>query len=261
MQALSKKKKVIPINKFVVSGRSVELIHGDAISLIPRLTGPFGAVITDPPYSSGASSLSGKQHDTAHKYTATKGACPLPNFEGDSLDQRSWTRWMATWLRDVRGICADGAVLCVFCDWRQIASLTDALQWAGWLWRGVAVWDKINSRPQRGRFRQQSEFIVWGSNGALPADRGVGVLPGVLSYTQQQSGTRLHQTQKPLELMRQIVRICAPGGMIFDPFAGSGSTLIAAAMEGYDAVGCEISTAYFERAMHRLKIAERGEMA
>ncbi|MEG2859963.1 MAG: DNA methyltransferase [Clostridia bacterium] len=48
---------------------------------------------------------------------------------------------------------------------------------------------------------------------------------------------------------------------MFDPFAGSGSTLIAAAMEGYDAVGCEISTAYFERAMHRLKIAERGEMA
>ena len=42
------------------------------------------------------------------------------------------------------------------------------LQWAGWIWRGTAVWDKGNSRPQKGRFRQQAEYIVWGSNGDMP---------------------------------------------------------------------------------------------
>ena len=40
-------------------------------------------------------------------------------------------------------------------DWRQLPAASDALQWAGWIWRGTAVWDKGNSRPQKGRFRQQ----------------------------------------------------------------------------------------------------------
>lgn len=41
--------------------------------------------------------------------------------------------------------------------------------------------------------------------------------------------------------MRQISKICLPGGRILDPFAGSGSTLAAAELEGYDSVGVELS--------------------
>lgn len=236
---------------YTVSGRAIRLIHGDALDALKTLTGPIGAVITDPPYSSGAGSLAGKQQSTAHKYTTTKAACPLPDFEGDSLDQRSWTRWATSWLRDARALCAPGAPLCVFCDWRQLPSLTDAIQWAGWHWRGVVVWDKVNSRPQRGRFRQQAEFLAWASNGPMPVDRNAPVLPGVLTYTQPQNAERLHQTQKPLDLMRQIVRITEPGGVIFDPFAGAGTTLLAAALEGYDSVGVEVSAEYYKRAEAR----------
>ncbi len=241
---------------FLVEGRNVELIHGDSLSVIPSLKGPFGAVITDPPYSSGAATLAGKQQGTAHKYTNTKDICPLTDFEGDSLDQRSWARFMAEWLREARAKCVAGAPLCVFSDWRQLPALTDAIQWAGWCWRGIAVWNKPNCRPQRGRFRQQAEFVAWASNGPMPIDRNVGVLPGVLTCTQQQSNARLHQTQKPLDLMRQIVRITEPGGVILDPFAGSGSTLMAAAMEGYDSVGIELSAQYFNTAAKRIKAAE-----
>ena len=61
----------------------------------------------------------------------------------------------------------------MFIDWRQLPAATDALQWAGWIWQGTAVWDKGNSRPQKGRFRQQAEYIVWGSNGDMPISRDV----------------------------------------------------------------------------------------
>lgn len=239
--------------QYQINHQTVDLLQGDALQLLPRLGRTVSAVITDPPYSSGAGSLAGKQQATSQKYTATKGRCPLPDFEGDSLDQRSWARWAAEWLRDARAIAEPGAPLCVFIDWRQLPALTDAIQWAGWSWRGVAVWDKVNSRPQRGRFRQQAEFVAWASNGPMPIDRGVGVLPGVLSYTQPQQAARVHQTQKPLDLMRQIVRITAPGGTILDPFAGSGTTLLAAALEGYSAVGIEVSDAYYNAASARLK--------
>lgn len=98
----------------------------------------------------------------------------------------------------------------------------------------------MNSRPQMGRFRQQCEYIVWGSNGPLAVDRGVGVLPGLFQYPNVLPGERWHQTQKPLALMRQVVRLCEPGGAVLDPFAGSGSTMEAALLEGHEAAGIEL---------------------
>jgi site-specific DNA-methyltransferase (adenine-specific) len=55
---------------------------------------------------------------------------------------------------------------------------------------------------------------------------------------------KLHQTQKPLELMRDIVKICEPGETILDPFCGSGTTLVAAKQEGYSAIGIEVTKEY-----------------
>ena len=124
----------------------------------------------------------------------------------------------------------------------QLPAMTLALQWAGWTWRGVAVWDKVASRPQKGRFRQQSEYIVWGSNGKMPLERNVGCLPGVFRYPNPQN--RIHVTEKPLQLMRDVVQICEPGGRILDPFAGAGTTVLAAVQEGYElsALKCQMPT-------------------
>lgn len=146
-----------------------------------------------------------------------------------------------------------GAPVCMFIDWRQLPAATDALQWAGWIWRGTAVWDKGNSRPQKGRFRQQAEYIVWGSNGDMPISRPVPCLPGVFKYGNPQN--RIHLTEKPLQLMRDIVKITEPGGHILDPFAGSGTTVLAAVLEGYDATGIEFSEVYAGKARERIKQA------
>ena len=172
-------------------------------------------------------------------------------FDGDAKDQRSWTRWAAEWLYEARKVCKSGAPVCMFIDWRQLPAATDALQWAGWIWRGTAVWDKGNSRPQKGRFRQQAEYIVWGSNGDMPISRPVPCLPGVFKYGNPQS--RIHLTEKPLQLMRDIVKITEPGGHILDPFAGSGTTVLAAVQEGYTATGIEVTDTYAELARERIR--------
>ena len=132
-------------------------------------------------------------------------------------------------------------------------SITDALQWAGWIWRGCVVWDKMTSRPQKGRFRQQSEYVVWGSNGPMPVNRPVGCLPGVFRYANPQN--RTHVTEKPLQLMRDLVKICVPGGRIFDPFCGAGTTVLAAKLEGYEAVGVEVTDAYYKLGSDRVRFA------
>ncbi len=85
----------------------------------------------------------------------------------------------------------------------------------------------------------------------MPVTRDAPVIKGVLSKITPQK--RQHQTQKPLELMQEIVRICEPGGKILDPFAGSGTTVLAAMLEGYDAVGIELSNYYATLARERIE--------
>ncbi len=51
-----------------------------------------------------------------------------------------------------------------------------------------------------------------------------------------------------------------PGGRILDPFAGAGTTVLAAVQEGYEAVGIEMSDAYFQRSTERLKTALESEV-
>lgn len=62
-----------------------------------------------------------------------------------------------------------------------------------------------------------------------------------------------HPTVKPTDLMRWLVRLVTPpGGVVLDPFAGSGSTLKAAELEGFSAIGIELEPAYLEIARRRI---------
>ena len=66
-----------------------------------------------------------------------------------------------------------------------------------------------------------------------------------------------HPCVKPLALMRWMVRlVCAEGGIVLDPFAGSGTTGIACALEGFGFIGCELSPEYWTIATERIAHAK-----
>ena len=66
-----------------------------------------------------------------------------------------------------------------------------------------------------------------------------------------------HPTVKPVDLMRWLVRlITPPGGVVLDPFMGSGSTGKACALEGFDFIGCELDAAHVDVA--EVRIAHAG---
>ncbi len=149
-------------------------------------------------------------------------------------------------------VLKDGAPVLLFTDWRQLPLTTDALQCAGFTWRGIAVWDKTEGmRSQLGRFRNQAEYVVWGSKGNMPVERRAPVLPGVVRESVRKADKH-HLTGKPTDLMWQLVQICEEGGRILDPFAGSGTTLVAAEREGYGWTGIEMTGHYFDVARSRL---------
>lgn len=68
---------------------------------------------------------------------------------------------------------------------------------------------------------------------------------GVLAFPPVQAMGRFHPNEKPVDLLAELVSKCPPG-VIGDPFAGSGSTLLAARREGRKAVGCEVDERYCE---------------
>jgi site-specific DNA-methyltransferase (adenine-specific) len=66
--------------------------------------------------------------------------------------------------------------------------------------------------------------------------------------------TNAHPTVKPIALMRYLVRlITPPGGTVLDPFAGSGSTICAAVLEGFTGIGIEREPDYVEIAKRRVE--------
>jgi len=72
----------------------------------------------------------------------------------------------------------------------------------------------------------------------MPSSRAVPALPGVVREPVRKKD-KFHVTGKPTALMQAIVKICEPGGVILDPFAGSGTTLVAAELGGYQWLGSE----------------------
>lgn len=234
------------------------LFQGDAMAVIPHV-GRVDAVITDPPYSSGGmvrGDRAGASARTKYARSDSTLADALTGFSGDNRDQRSFLVWSALWL----GLCleasADGAPIVCFTDWRQLPTTTDAIQAGGWVWRGVVPWSKPSSRPQMGRFSASSEYAVWGTNGPSRDLPEVGCLPGHYVYSSPSGKEREHLTQKPVELMRAVVRICPPGGFVLDPFAGSGSTGVGALLEGRRFIGIERESAHLATATRRLSDAE-----
>lgn len=237
-------------------GENWEMHRSDALRWLTEYEGPpFDALITDPPYSSGGQFRGDRMGSTDSKYTQTESQGVRPDFDGDTRDQRSFLTWMAVWLMAARRCLVVGAPVVLFSDWRQLPTMTDALQAGGMVWRGIAVWDKTPAcRPAMDSFAAQAEYIVWGSNGPMPRDARAGCLPGVFTHRVAQNDKH-HQTGKPTPLMRDIVRICPKGGAALDPFAGSGTTGVAALLEGRRFVGLEITDAYHEIAQRRLREA------
>src|SRR5699024_10475785 len=71
-------------------------------------------------------------------------------------------------------------------------------------------------------------------------------------------GINVHPTVKNTDLMAWLVRLVTPeGGTVLDPFAGSGSTLVAAKREGYGFIGVELTEEYISIIENRVGIEAR----
>lgn len=248
------------LGKPFFESKGIAIYHGDTLELSSQLpANTFDALITDPPYCSGAPG-SAVMADPSQKYCQSGKTLGRPSFGGDFRDQRSFKYWSSLWIAQAFNACKESAYGLVFTDWRQLATMTDALQAGGFCFKGLISWDKGGGAraPHKGYFRHQCEYIPWGTKGKVPRliDRG----PFAGSYSIRVSQPdKHHMTGKPTQLMQQLVQCVPPGGLTFDPFCGSGTTLVASALEGRSAIGFEVSEQYCEIAAQRVKAVQHGK--
>lgn len=130
------------------------------------------------------------------------------------------------------------------------------------------VWDKvqIGSGDLRRPWGPQHEIVTFGVIARSPRQRELGYGNGaarlrtgsVLRFPRKNSRqVNRHPTEKPVPLMAELIESSSRRGeLVLDPFAGSGSTLVAAILAGRRAIGCEIDDRYVAVAVDRIRAAE-----
>jgi site-specific DNA-methyltransferase (adenine-specific) len=218
---------------------------GDALDQTMMLDdNSVDAFIMDPPYASGAFT------EAARGQGQVQGLKDKTTwFDGDGMG----TAGIVFLLRSIafeasRKLKDGGWVLC-FCDWRQVVNLAPAIESAGLRFRSLVVWDK-GSGGMGTCFRPQHEMILAFSKGA--PDTHDATVTNVVT-AKRVLKEKQHPTQKPVDLMAKLIRATTPvDGLVVDPFCGSGTTLVAAALTGRRAIGFERSPDFAQVAINRL---------
>ena len=223
----------------------VTLYHGDCREVTAWLEADV--LVTDPPYGmnlhhesrfthcAGCGTPSRSRHGTCRECRGRVVVNAPIEVSGDT-DTGTRDQALAAWGTERPGL--------VFGTWKQPRPVAT---------RHVAIWDKGSFVPPGNLSipwaSSHEEFYVIG-NWPRGLSRGHGVVR-VQALVPGQKERSDHPTPKPVSLMGELIRKCPPG-VVADPFAGSGSTLIAAKSEGRRAIGVELEERYCEIAAKRL---------
>lgn len=226
--------------EWAYSDEFTAIAHADCFQLTPFLTRNmmFDHVITDPPYSANTH---------AHAKTNSKSnpfGQKLVQFEAITVEK----------LREFFGSLSPHVQrwLVATMEWRHVAAL-EAEPPAGWRFMRFGVWMKSNGMPQISADRPAQG---WEALAYLHAGPGVTRWNGGGKsgnyYGPIEPGA--HPTNKPLPLLLQCVeRFTDEGELIFDPFIGGGTTLVAAKKYGRRAIGIELDAEHVATASARLR--------
>jgi DNA modification methylase len=196
-------------------------------------------MVTDPPY--------GVQYDPMKARSGSVARGLVPND-----DRADWREAWRLFPGDVAYVWHAGL---------RSREVVESLQACGFGMRAQIIWDKTRPVLSRGHYHFQHEpcwyAVRQGATGHWNGDRKQTT---IWSINHQKSETG-HGTQKPVECMkRPIENNSSPGQAIYEPFSGSGTTIIAAEMTGRVCHAVELSPAYVDVAVLRWQ-AFTGEQA
>jgi site-specific DNA-methyltransferase (adenine-specific) len=211
----------MPINQ-MLRGNCVDVLAG-----LPASSAAF--CLTDPPYLVGYRDRSGR------------------SIAGDLLGDAPV---IGAAFAEVFRVLAPDTICVSFYGWNRTDLFFDAWKRAGFRVVGHVTFPK--------RYHSGSRLMRYTHEGAYVLAKGQPQPPeypiaDVIDWGVA-SGNKLHPTQKPTQILTPLIEsFCPPGGVVLDPFAGSGSTCVAALSVGRRFVGIEMDDRFHQVACRRLE--------
>jgi DNA modification methylase len=211
------------------------VLKGDCLNVLPTLAaGSVNFILTDPPYITRYKSRDGRT---------------VPNDDND--------RWLKPAFAAMYRALERDAFCVSFYGWPQADKFMQAYRAAGFRVVGHFAFPKRYTSSSRFvRYQHECAHLLAKGNPRYPAT----TIGDVIDWTY--SGNKLHPTQKPLSVLLPLVETFSrPQGTVLDPFAGSGSSLLAAKMLGRPYIGIELDAQYHGLASRRLATNDREKAA
>lgn len=232
-------------------GKNYQFRFGDGIEAAKALPDQsIDLLLTDPPYGISKRYTSEKQVPRRLRKDGTDFIMPKGDFGNwdRAVSPRDWTNVV---LPKVRGWFV------TFCAQAQIGEYCEILKEQKFVAVGTLVWQKTNPVPFNHRYKPINawEALVIGKR---PGTKFNGsVVHNVFVYKSPSPQQRIHTTQKPLALMQRFVELFSDeGDFVYEPFAGSATTVIAASGMGRKILAYEKDPQIFQSACERLTILE-----
>lgn len=227
------------------------LVQWNATKL-PIPDGRVSLVLTDPPYAV-------MQMDDLPRGKIK----PIKRrIAWDEMDVYEWMGLMSGLMRELYRVCDRGATAYVFCSQEYLGRLSEIGTYNGWHYRMPIYWHRTNPAPKIRLVAYQQSMEVAGMftkgpTGTFNADNG-GKCHNLYSYPTPNGGKRVHDTQKSLDLMVQLILMSSnPGDIVLDCFMGSGVVGEACIATKRLFIGGDLSYAYV-RDMAMFKVHNRA---
>jgi DNA modification methylase len=212
-------------------------------------------VLTDPPFNcridGNVSGLGKVRHE---EFAMASG----------EMSEAEFTAFLSTFLGCAKAHCRDGTILFVFMDWRHLFELTCAGREQGLVAKNLIVWAKDNAGMGTFyRSRHELVFVFKNGDAAHTNTFELGQHGRYRTNVWEYAGVNtfragrldelaMHPTVKPVAMLADAIRdVTKRGSIVLDPFAGSGSTLIAAEKTGRQARCIEYEPKYCDVIVRR----------
>lgn len=211
---------------------SHRIIHGDCLDILKDLpSASADLILTDPPY--------------CVRYRDRFGRSIANDTDPESILGA---------FDDLYRILKPNRFCVCFYGWSKVDAFFSAWTKAGFRPVGHLIWHKdYASNTGFVSYHHEQAYLLAKGDPLKPRYPIADVQPW------EYSGNRIHPTEKAVSILQPLVcSFSEPGDLVLDPFAGSGSTLVAAALSGRAALGIELEDKYCQLARKRLAGVRRN---
>lgn len=203
-------------------------------------------LITDPPYKT----------ITGGNNNGKNSERPKGMLSGNRKLFANQSIKISEWIPEAYRVLKQGCHAYIFTNVLNLTEMLNVSQQVGFQLHNLLCWEKNNCTPSQ-YYMKNCEYVLFLRKGKAKWINNIGESKTVHQF-KNIIGNKTHPCEKPVDLMKYYITNSSQGGdIVFDPFCGTGSSMVAAKELNRNYIGFEINKQYFDITNERLKNIEK----